>query len=342
MAKWLTLRIVAPAFVGSIPIIRLTDRDACLASLFLLIKGSDHLNQKLKGVLLAMLGALCWGIQGPISQFLFQETVVSTEWLMGIKMLVAGIILSIYAISREGLHKFMAPWHHVKEGSKLLAYALFGITLVQYMYFLTIKVSDAGIATILQSLGTIIIIILTLIIYHKLPTKAESFSVVLALVGTWFLVTSPSSLLKLNLSTKTIIFGLLLAFAGAMQTMIPVGLLKKYSSFILLGHAMLIGGIIFTCIHPFWRDYPKLTMPVLLGVSFIVLFGTALAYICFTSSLKYISATSAGLLAAVEPVSAVIGTVCFLGTTFTWNQLLGGVLVVSTIFILALFNKKEG
>lgn len=294
------------------------------------------MTKKTKGFILAILGALCWGIQGPISQFLFQEIHISTSWIMGVKMLFAGIFLTIFSISTKGIQYFVSPLKNKKDRFQLLMFSLFGITLVQYMYFLTIKESDAGIATILQSLGTIIIIILSIFVYKQMPKKKELLAVIIAIIGTWLLVTKPNALFTINISRKALIFGLLLAFAGAMQTMLPVSLLKKYDSVTLLGYAMLTGGIIFTIINPFWINYPPLTLEVLLGVGFIVIFGTSLSYLCFTSSLNYISATEAGLLASVEPASATLGAVIFLGTIFSPNQIIGGILILSTVFILAI------
>lgn len=297
---------------------------------------------KRKGAILAIMGALMWGIQGPISQFLFQNMNLPTEWLMGVKMTLAGIVILIFTAVKYGKQELVGPWKNPKDAIQLVCYALFGLAMVQYMYFLTIRASDAGTATILQSLGTVLIIIFTAIIYHRLPSRNETIAVIIAIVGTWLLVTKNGSFHELSISKEALIFGLLLATGGALQTMIPVSLLKKYRSFTLLGWGMLMGGLLFTCVHPFWKNPPVMNMETILGIGFIVIFGTVLSYICFTTSLNYISATSAGLLDAFEPASATLGAVLFLGTTFTISQVVGGLLVLSTVFILAIPDKKGG
>ena len=289
-----------------------------------------------KGALLAILGALMWGIQGPISQFLFENVQFNPEWLMGVKMTLAGIIIILFTYFKYGACELFGPWKNKKDAFQLLCYAFFGLSLVQYMYFLTIRASDAGTATILQSLGTVLIIIFTMVIYRKAPSRNELIAVIVAIIGTWLLVTKNGNINQLSISKSALILGLLLATGGALQTMLPVSLLKKYTSFTLLGWGMLLGGLLFTCIHPFYDQPPVFTMESVLGLIFIVLFGTVLSYICFTTSLNYISATSAGLLASFEPASATLGAVLFLGTTFTTSQVLGGILILSTVFILAL------
>lgn len=296
---------------------------------------------KRKGAILAIMGALMWGIQGPISQFLFQNLYLPTEWLMGVKMTLAGLLILIFTSLKYGKQELFGLFKKPKETFQLICYSVFGLSMVQYMYFLTIKASNAGTATILQSLGTVLIIIFTAIVYHKWPSRNEGLAVIIAIIGTWLLVTKNGNIHELSISKEALFFGMLLATGGALQTMIPVSLLKKYKSFTLLGWGMLIGGVLFTCIHPCWKNPPSFSIETVLGVGFIVIFGTVISYLCFTTSLNYISATSAGLLDAFEPASATLGSVLFLGTTFTISQVIGGFLVLSTVFILALPNKRK-
>ncbi|TPR47055.1 EamA family transporter, partial [Apilactobacillus micheneri] len=218
-------------------------------------------------------------------------------------------------------------------------YAVFGLAAVQYLYLVTVNLSNAGTATILQSLGTVLIVIFTAIFYHKLPNKFEFIAVIVALVGTWLLVTR-GNLTQLSISTPALTTGLLLALAGAIQTMLPVNLLKKFSSLMVVGWAMLVGGILFTIIHPFWVEVPKFTLGTILGVLFIVFFGTMASFLCFINSLKFISPTVAGMLDTFEPLSATLGAIIFLNTSFNGDEVIGGILILSTVFILALGSKK--
>ncbi|CAM2854138.1 DMT family transporter [Fructilactobacillus fructivorans] len=291
------------------------------------------------GVILAIAGAIMWGIQGPVSQFLFQDKSFSTEWLMGVKMSVAGILILLFTKFVQKNH-ILKIWHTGRSWIILLCYAIFGLSAVQYLYLLTTRASNAATSTIMQSLGTVIIMILTVIVYHQAPTVQQGVAVIVALIGTWLLVTK-GDLTHLAMSPKAFTLGLCLAFAGALQTMLPVKLQEKFSTFVIIGWAMIVGGVIFTCIHPFWVDVPHLSLGGILGVAFIVLFGTMLSFLCFTSSLRYVSATTAGLLDTFEPLSATIGTVVFLHTSFNLYETIGGILVLSTVFILAIRPRKS-
>lgn len=252
---------------------------------------------------------------------------------MGIKMTVAGVLILLFAklVKHQPVLSLWKDQHYLWM---FLVYAILGLAAVQYLYLVTVKASNAGTATILQNLGTVLIVIFTIIIYHRFPTKCEATAVLVALLGTWLLVTR-GHLTYLSISKKALFLGLLLALSGALQTMLPVPLLKRFSTLMVVGWAMIVGGIIFTAIHPFWLRPPRFTLGCVVGVAFIVLFGTMLSFICFISSLNYISPTVAGMLDTFEPLSATTGAILFLGTSFNGPELVGGVLILSTVFILA-------
>ncbi|KRM92311.1 transport protein [Fructilactobacillus florum DSM 22689 = JCM 16035] len=287
-----------------------------------------------RGAFLAIAGALMWGIQGPVAQFLFQDTKFSTTWLMGIKMLLAGVGLLLLA--KYGLHQSLRTiWQRPQNAGQLLLYAVLGLCGVQYFFLLTVQASNSATATIMQSLGTVVIVIITIIVTKKAPTSLEGLAVVVALLGAWLLVTK-GNLTVLAISPKTLWLGLAVAVAGALQTLLPVRLIQHFSTVMVVGWAMLLGGILFTVIHPFWVQVPRLTLAGWLGVAFIVVFGTMLSFLCFISSLHYISPTTAGLLDTFEPLSATIGTVWFFQTSFNMYEVMGAGLILSTVFILAL------
>lgn len=302
------------------------------------LESKTNAQKRLIGAVLALTGAILWGIQGPVSQFLFQDNHLSPEWLMGIKMGISGILILLFTkfYKKESISQL---WKKPKNVFVFIAYAIFGLAAVQYLYLVTVNLSNAGTATILQSLGTVLIVIFTAIFYHKLPNRYEFVAVVVALVGTWLLVTK-GNLTQLAISTPALTCGLLLALAGCIQTMLPVNLLKHFSSVVVVGWAMLVGGILFTIVHPFWVDMPKMTLGTVLGVAFIVFFGTMMSFLCFINSLKFISPTVAGMLDTFEPLSATVGAIIFLNTSFNGYEVVGGLLVLSTVFILALGNKK--
>ncbi len=60
-------------------------------------------SNRLKGIIMVIIGACLWGLSGTAAQQLFQYDNVSTEWLVTIRLLISGIILLI--ISSFGTRK---------------------------------------------------------------------------------------------------------------------------------------------------------------------------------------------------------------------------------------------
>ncbi|MDT7016280.1 DMT family transporter [Latilactobacillus curvatus] len=295
--------------------------------------------QRGRGIYLAVLGSIFWGIQGPVSQWLFTDTAIKPEWLMGVKMGLSGLFLLGYALIKQPNDVFTV-WRQPRDFTRMLLFAVLGLSAVQYFYFLTIQASNAPTTTILQQLGTIMIILISLVIYRRAPSRVELIAVTVALLGTWLLVTK-GQLTHLAISHAAFGLSLCLGFSGALNTLIPVKLFQKYPTLVIVGWAMLIGGVVFTFVHPFWVGVPPLNVATISSVLFIALFGTALANLCFLGSLRYITPTTAGLLNTFEPLAATIGTVLFLKTSFNTWEVVGGILVTSTVFILSFGQSKS-
>lgn len=299
---------------------------------------NDAHRRQRTGIVLASLGAVCWGLAGPIAQKLFYQG-YSPEWLTGLKMTISGLLILSVLWVKDRKNMFTI-WKNKKDALLLLIFSVVGMSSVQYMYFATVKASNSPTATIMQSLGTIIIVLWGIVAHHEMPRVVDVLSVVLALAGTWLLVTK-GHLSHLAISPLALGLGILLGTCGAINTLMPNNLLERYSSLSVVGWSMLTGGIFLEFIHPVWRDVPKITGMNLLGIITIIIFGTALAYLCFLGSLNYISPTVAGLLDAFEPLTATILSVIFLHMFFNFWEILGGILVLSTVFILSWAKPKD-
>ncbi|GAY72068.1 drug/metabolite transporter (DMT) superfamily [Lentilactobacillus kosonis] len=91
--------------------------------------------------------------------------------------------------------------------------------------------------------------------------------------------------------------------------------------------------------NTFTNSGVALTVDFLFWIAIIVVVGTVFTYFFYLSSLKYISATTTGMLGAFEPLTATILAVTVLGTPLTPAELTGGILILLTTFIQALGTK---
>lgn len=136
-----------------------------------------------KGMGLAIMGALFWGLSGTSVQFLESAKHINVEWLLEVRLLVAGILTIGLAYLRDGKRIF-SLFKEPKDIGKLLIFGVLGIALAQYTYFRAIAISGVGVATVLQYVAPTMIIIYLFLRYFKKPSTPELFCILLALVGT--------------------------------------------------------------------------------------------------------------------------------------------------------------
>lgn len=286
-----------------------------------------------KGILLAAGGASLWGGSGASAQYLFTTTNISTSWLVALRLLAAGILLTAWSIYKQP-SQVQAIIFKRRNITTLLCFALLGMMNSQLTYFLAVKYSNAPTATVIQYLQPVIIIIWLAIAQHERPQRIDCISILIALIGTFYLVTD-GHLDTLTLTPPALFWGIWCAFAAALYTMLPRPLLKNFDALNVCGLAMIISGIVLIpCLLTI--PLPSLTISQWLIVAYIVIGGTMFSYTMFLQSIKYISPAVTGILSAFEPLVATALAVTLLGTRLSLAAIFGSLLILLTTFLQAI------
>lgn len=295
--------------------------------------------QIISGFIMALSAALFWGISGTCAQYLFEQKNVNPAWLVSWRMLIAGLILVIFAISRKNTDAWKV-WRKPKDAMQILLFGIFGMVAVQFTYFYSISLSNAATATVLQYIGPVFVVGFYAIKNRRWPIAMEYIALFLALTGTFLLVTH-GTWDSLVISEAAVFWGILAAIALAFYTIQPVRLLKKYSAPTVTGWGMLIGGISFSLYTSPWGSSGIWDTGTWLAFAYIIIFGTVIAFSIFLGSLNYIGAQTASLLCSVEPLSAAITAVVWLNLKFTFMDWLGTFIILTTVAILTLAKKVK-
>jgi drug/metabolite transporter (DMT)-like permease len=284
-----------------------------------------------KGILLGIIAATLWGISGTLGQFLFQQRRINVEWLITMRLLLSGI--GLLTLAKGTNNKLFEIWKNRNDVFLLFIFSIIGMVGVQYTYFAAIKYSNAATATVLQFSGPIFIAIYLAIKSKKLPTRIELISISLAVVGTFLLITH-GNINTLAISGKALFYGIGSAITLAIYTLTPKRLLIKYNSALVVGWAMLIGGILFSLVKTPWQIAVKWDVKALSSIAFIIIFGTLLAFYSYLQAVKLIGGQKTSLLASVEPLVAVILSILWLKTHFSFIEWIGSFCIISTVFLL--------
>lgn len=291
------------------------------------------------GIVLTLLGAGLWGFCGSCGQFLFQYKEVTSAWLVPIRLTSAGALILLFLSVQKGKEVLLVLKE--REGRRdIFIFAIFGMMLCQYSYFTTIQYSNAGTATVLQYTGPALILVYLCFRERKMPKFYELIALFCSMFGTFVLATH-GNLSELAIPKKALVWGIISAVTLVVYTLQPARLMKRYSTLLALGWGMLIGGLVLSIFMKPWRLHPVVDGQTVLFMGFIVLFGTICAFYCYLTGVRFVGASSASMLACIEPVAATALSVLWLKVQFQSVDLLGFVFVMSTVFIISLHEKKE-
>ena len=290
-------------------------------------------NKRLKrGSVLTITGGILWGISGTCGQYLLQVKGMASDWLVPVRLLCAGILLLVICFMKQGKQIF-APFKNGTDMRDLFIFGMVGMSMCQYTYFTAIGYSNAGTATVLQYIGPVLIMLYVSARAGKIPEKHELLAAALAMAGTFLLAThgKPGSL---AISHRALFWGLCSAGALAVYTTQPGRLLSKYGSMVITAWGMLIGGVLLGLIFRPWEKTVLLDGASVTAMALIIVFGTIIAFACYMEGVNCVGPKKGSLLASVEPVSATVFSVIFMGVNFGLMDFVGFVCILSTVFLL--------
>lgn len=293
-----------------------------------------------KGIFLVLIGAAFWGIGGTVAKKLFEQYGIDVNWLVTVRLLISGILLLAIQFFRKDRTQIFDVWKKKNTAMQLTIFGVLGMLAVQYTYMASIKHGNAAVATLLQYLAPVMIIGFLILRKQTVFTRKDLVTVTLALFGIFFLLTN-GSISQLTVPTPAIIWGILSGAALAFYTLYAVPLLKKYDSLVIVGWAMMIGGVALSFIHPPWQiDFRGFSLEAYFYLLFVIIFGTMIAFWFYIESLQSLSPKESSLLGSTEPLAAVLTTVFWLKEPFGPFQWVGTSCIIFMILYLAM-NKAS-
>ena len=226
--------------------------------------------QRKRGFFAAFMAGLLWGASSPIAQFLFEDKGVTSEWLVPYRLVMAGILLFLYAV----LIKKQSPvvWNEKQDGIRQIVFSILGMMGMQYTFFAAVQETNAGTATIFQYLNPAMLIIYFAVIYKVMPKAKEITAVLCSLAGI-FLVVTHGNIHALSVSPKGILLGLLVALTTCFYGVLPGPLLKKYPAEMVCAWARIIGGLVLPIVPRPWRLYVHIDWAVAIAFLALVILG---------------------------------------------------------------------
>ncbi|QUW23608.1 EamA family transporter [Sporosarcina sp. Marseille-Q4063] len=297
-------------------------------------------NNRYVGIIFVILGASFWGIGGTAAGYLFEMANINVNWYVSTRLIISGLLLLGVQVMLTGRKKVFTIWKDSKKRIPLIIFSLFGMLLVQYSYMASIEAGNAAVATLLQYLAPVYIILWLIFRGLQRLQVLDIIAIFLTVLGTLLLLTN-GSFNGLSVSGIAIVWGIISGISLTFYTLYARNLLGFYSSVTVVGWAMLIAGVCMNIVHPVWRvETHDWSLSTFIVLGFTIIFGTTLAFWMFIKSLEYLEAKETTLLGTVEPLTAVVSSVIWLNLPFGTWQVVGMILILVLVVCLSL-TKKE-
>lgn len=299
-----------------------------------------HCSKPIRGTILSLLGGIAWGLSAACAQYLFIHNQTDATWLTAIRMIVSGAVLLMGLLIRHPSNYLLQIFKQKKDVLQLLAFAIIGLMLCQYTYFLTVLYTNAGTATTLQYTCPIIIMIYTSFKQRKFPGLINIGTILLVVFGI-FLLVNHGNIGEMAISSKGLTFGLLSAITVAIYTILPESLIQKYGSLLITGYGMLFGGLALGGIGQIWKIPTHFNGKEFFILLVIIFIGTLFAFTAFLQGVADIGPVKSILLASVEPISATFFSIIWLDTAVLKINLIGCGCVLAAVFIYILHDNHS-
>ncbi len=290
---------------------------------------------------MVVIASILWAVSAAITQNLFSNYGMSAEWLVTIRLVISGILILFFASLGSGRVHIIAVFKHKFYLVQVVIFGIIGMLGAQYTFFMTIDTSNAAVATLLQYMAPVFITLYFLIVLKIKPSLLEISAIIMALVGTFLLLTN-GSLQSITITPKAFIWGIASALTLAFYTIHSGFMVRHLPSIIVVGFGMLIGGL-FMCLFqsPFDVSTADWNVKVILQIAFVIIFGAILPFFLFMDSMRYITPKESSLLGCTEPLSAIILSIVWLNTSFGVYQAVGSALIVLMVVLLAMRPSEE-
>ena len=288
------------------------------------------MSKEVYGYIAVISAASMWGIGGAVAKSLFNQD-VSPFFLVKIRLLLSFFILVV------GLSIYNPRLLYIskRDISYFAILGVCGMAMLQFFYFLTISLTNVATAVFLQYLAPVLIAMYTVIWEKVILSWQQKTAVVAATIGGLFIMLDGGGIQGITIGGLA--SGLAAAVAAAFNTIYINRGVRDYHPITALTYSCGFGAVFWWLLLPSWEIGGVGTEQILMFL-YVVVFSTIIPFLLFFFGLKYLSATNASVTSSLEPVIAAAAAYLALGETMGLLQMLGGVFVLTAVFMLQYKN----
>ena len=285
-----------------------------------------------KGVILAIISAICYGMNPLGALFLYEEG-LNVNSVIFYRFIFASILLAIFMIIKKD--SFYLKFKEII----LLALLglLFGISAISL--FNSFLYMDAGLASTVLFIYPIFVAIIMALFFKEKNSIITILSIIFAFLGVVLLYESDGA----NVSN----FGIFLVIVSSLCYAIYIVIINQYlklSALKVTFYSMLFCTITIL-IHSFFDSslniMPLINFNMWFYTIFLALVPTIISLLFLIKAIQLIGSTSASILGALEPLTAVLIGVYVFNEKITFWLVIGIVFILFGVILIILKNILE-
>lgn len=287
-----------------------------------------------KGRLLIVGSSILWGTALLYTQYILDNGMKSED-IVSLKMLFGFITMFIYIIYKDkNLLKIDRRGLFYAAIIGFICHALYNL----FMFKAVEKTSIATTVTLLYT-SPIFVTIISRILFKEKITKKKTIALIFAVIGSWLTVTG-GSLKSLNFNPVGVVYGLGAGLFYGTMTIINKFIVDDYKEVALLTYTFAFAFIFSLAFsNPFAILMIDFNPLVYLFVIMLGVLSTAVSYLLYLRGLSLGTESSkASIIATLEVPVSIIGSVIIFSQKLSFGEVLGVILVLSSIFII---NEKK-
>jgi len=284
------------------------------------------------GVAYVLVAATLFSVNGSVSKTVLSGTLSSLE-LVEVRCLVAGLVFFLVTAVRRPAALRIG----LRELGFVIVYAVVGVALVQWLYFVSISRMPVSITLLIEFTAPVLIALWVRFARREPVRRRIWVALALTLIG---LALVARVWAGLTLDSLGLIAACLCAISLAIYYLLGEHGVGRRDPISLAAWSFTLAAVFWMARVPLWTiPFGRLAEPLALGrlgvqlpgwalVGYVVLLGTAAPFGLTLLGLREIGATRVGLIATAEPPLAGIVAWPVLGEVLAPVQIAGAVVVL--------------
>ena len=284
---------------------------------------------------IAMLGAnICWGLMSPIVKLVLASGVIAPLIMVDFRVAGAALLFWLTSIFLPREH---VPWPDVL---RLFGAGMLGVLLNQGCFIIGVSLTSPGEASLVTTTMPMWVMLLAWLFLHEPITMKKTGGILLGASGALILIFGNGATVAGGSSPALGDFIVLMAqLSYATYLTIYRNFIRKYSLVTLMKWMFLSAAIVsLPATLPLLldTDWSAITLNEWLGVGYVTLFATYIAYVCIMIGQKNLRPTIVGMYNYVQPIVATIVGVCLGLDSFTLPKVFAVLLIFSGVYLVTI------